>query len=470
MPICLDICLMGERYDAGDGEDPRSPEWPPHPARVFAALRSVAKSYELTPLQQLEQLPPPLIHAIVLAPHSRSRTYVVTNATSEKGGNQNHPGHKSNNLKERVSSFPADPRVQFLWTDDVEISDEALAGLDDLARRVPYLGRSTSPVILAFRRAAEIEPLPGLDILEPTDRGQEEISLRVPFPGFLDELEALHESDQPSWQASRARARQSYRVQRPDSGVRAPKAITSDYPDLVILRFIGRHPPGNLVGRFTAALRSKVLSQTQNPPPPSSARSRVRRTSPCRLSRASFCRFRARRRSSRGTGSCNTWARPSGTPPDPERHSGRRSRPDSRAASPWVQPPLRVALLAQRSAATQRDRGAVDTPRKTLGIRHSPGAGPISEEWRSHRGSQSLLRTSWAPGPHRHRAKHAATDPWAVRLAPDELPQRAHGRLYRHVRVTFEQPVEGPVLAGAGRYFGVGLFAPEFGGENDDRQ
>ena len=149
MPICLDICLMGERYDAGDGEDPRSPEWPPHPARVFAALRSVAKSYELTPLQQLEQLPPPLIHAIVLAPHSRSRTYVVTNATSEKGGNQNHPGHKSNNLKERVSSFPADPRVQFLWTDDVEISDEALAGLDDLARRVPYLGRSTSPVILS---------------------------------------------------------------------------------------------------------------------------------------------------------------------------------------------------------------------------------------------------------------------------------------------------------------------------------
>ena len=411
MPICLDICLMGERYDAGDGEDPRSPEWPPHPARVFAALRSVAKSYELTPLQQLEQLPPPLIHAIVLAPHSRSRTYVVTNATSEKGGNQNHPGHKSNNLKERVSSFPADPRVQFLWTDDVEISDEALAGLDDLARRVPYLGRSTSPVILAFRRAAEIEPLPGLDILEPTDRGQEEISLRVPFPGFLDELEALHESDQPSWQASRARARQSYRVQRPQG-------------DHIRLSGSG-HPPihrpastGQSRRPFHSGAAEQGAVPDTEPPPPSSARSRVRRTSPCRLSRASFCRFRARRRSSRGTGSCNTWARPSGTPPDPERHSGRRSRPDSRAASPWVQPPLRVALLAQRSAATQRDRGAVDTPRKTLGIRHSPGAGPISEEWRSHRGSQSLLRTSWAPGPHRHRAKHAATDPWGSPASP----------------------------------------------------
>ena len=28
MPVCLDICLMGERYEAGDGEDPRVPEWP----------------------------------------------------------------------------------------------------------------------------------------------------------------------------------------------------------------------------------------------------------------------------------------------------------------------------------------------------------------------------------------------------------------------------------------------------------
>ena len=36
MPVCLDICLMSERYEAGDGEDPRAPEWPPHPARVFS--------------------------------------------------------------------------------------------------------------------------------------------------------------------------------------------------------------------------------------------------------------------------------------------------------------------------------------------------------------------------------------------------------------------------------------------------
>ena len=56
MPVCLDICLMGERYEAGDGEDPRAPEWPPHPARVFSALRSVAESDEITPLYELEQL------------------------------------------------------------------------------------------------------------------------------------------------------------------------------------------------------------------------------------------------------------------------------------------------------------------------------------------------------------------------------------------------------------------------------
>ena len=470
MPICLDICLMGERYDAGDGEDPRSPEWPPHPARVFAALRSVAKSYELTPLQQLEQLPPPLIHAIVLAPHSRSRTYVVTNATSEKGGNQNHPGHKSNNLKERVSSFPADPRVQFLWTDDVEISDEALAGLDDLARRVPYLGRSTSPVILAFRRAAEIEPLPGLDILEPTDRGQEEISLRVPFPGFLDELEALHESDQPSWQASRARARQSYRVQRPDSGVRAPKAITSDYPDLVILRFIGRHPPGNLVGRFTAALRSKVLSQTQNPLPPALHGHGFDGHPHVAYLGLPFAGFEhadgrlvalavaipglgqaERRRILRGILGADPdriveLRVPGFNHPFGLRYSPSDPLPRSATAGRWIRPARRwvsaTPLVLDRYPKNGDLTAAVSLSFEQAGL-----PVPIG------------IELSTQPLTH-----------GAVRLAPDELPQRAHGRLYRHVRVTFEQPVEGPVLAGAGRYFGVGLFAPEFGGENDDRQ
>jgi CRISPR-associated protein Csb2 len=50
--------------------------------------------------------------------------------------------------------------------------------------------------------------------------------------------------------------------------------------------------------------------------------------------------------------------------------------------------------------------------------------------------------------------------PGAVRLRPNDLPRRASGRLYRHVALTFDRVVHGPVLIGAGRYLGVGLLAP----------
>ena len=50
--------------------------------------------------------------------------------------------------------------------------------------------------------------------------------------------------------------------------------------------------------------------------------------------------------------------------------------------------------------------------------------------------------------------------PAAVPLRPIDLPRQARTRLFRHVAVTFDRTVRGPVLVGAGRYLGVGLLAP----------
>jgi len=49
----------------------------------------------------------------------------------------------------------------------------------------------------------------------------------------------------------------------------------------------------------------------------------------------------------------------------------------------------------------------------------------------------------------------------AVQFRPEELPTHARGRLFCHARITFGQQVSGPMLVGAGRYFGVGLLLPE---------
>jgi len=460
MPICLDICLMGERYDAGDGEDPRSPEWPPHPARVFAALRSVAEAEELPLLHELEHLPPPLIHACAAAPHSRTRAYVVTNARENKGGNQNHPARTSG-LMERVRSFPADPRVQLVWLDDVELSDEALAGLDALARRVPYLGRSTSPVMLAFRRVAEFAPLPGLEIFEPTDHDRADSAIRVPFPGYLDELNDLYELAQPSWQASRSRARQPYRMVRDEPEAQESPVIESAYPDLVILRFIDQRPPGNLVGLLTAALRAKVMSQTENPLPPALHGHGFNGHPHVAYLGLPFAGFEhadghllalavaipgldriERRRILRGILGIDPDRVVELQAPGFRRPFGLRYRPDD---------PLPVSATAARWMGPARSWVSV-TP---LVLDRYPKKGDlVSAVMRS-------IQQAGLPAPTSVKLSTQPLTPGAIRLTPKELPTRARGRLYRHVQMTFEQPVTGPVLAGAGRYFGVGLFAPE---------
>jgi CRISPR-associated protein Csb2 len=70
------------------------------------------------------------------------------------------------------------------------------------------------------------------------------------------------------------------------------------------------------------------------------------------------------------------------------------------------------------------------------------------------------LRTVGLPEPVDVQVSLEPLLPGAARLRPLDLPDQTRGRLFRHVAVTFERRVSGPVLAGAGRYLGVGLFAP----------
>ena len=54
------------------------------------------------------------------------------------------------------------------------------------------------------------------------------------------------------------------------------------------------------------------------------------------------------------------------------------------------------------------------------------------------------------------RERAAATgEPYVVARRKVEVPRPAS-----HVILEFSEPVQGPVLIGAGRYFGLGLFLP----------
>lgn len=467
MPLCLDVCLMGERYDAGGGDDPRSSEWPPHPARAFSALRSVAEPHELNVLRRLEQLPPPTIHAARSANASRRSSYVVTNAREAKGGHQIYPG-RTNGRMARVSAFPADPRVRYVWFPEQPVSPDVVKQLDELARRVPYLGRSSSPAIMAFRSVETVALLPELDALEPTSHDQADLYLRAPYPGYVDELNALHDMNQPAWQAS-STARQPYRWATGEEAPAPPATARSPYEDLVILRFTDVRPEGALVGRFTAALRSKVMSQTENPLPPAL----------------------------HGHGiDGQPHVAYLGLPFVGAEHADGRLL-GLAVAIPGMSVDERRRIL--RGLLGPDPELLVDLGVPSLGsftLRHAPHDplphGATAERWtkpartwvsatplvldrypkKKHELSDVVAQTianSGLPTPASVQVSKQPLTPGGVRLAPQQLPKRARGRLYCHARVTFDRPVAGPVLAGAGRYFGVGLFAPEPGGVRDDR-
>lgn len=470
MAICLDLLLAADRYDAAAGQDPRSVEWPPHPARVLSALRSVAADSDLPALRQLESLPPPTVHASSSCTESRSRAFVVTNTLSAGGGNLNHPGRTSG-LRERRSVFPLNSRVQLIWTADESLADEAVHRLDTLARRVPYLGRSTSVALMGVRRGNDFPAPEGLDVYEPVADGSADRRLRVPFPGYVDELDALYAVGLSAWQASdNARAAYPYRLRngRGDDEV-TESTFSSPYQDLVVLRFRDHRPAGRLTPIFTSALRSMVMGQTADPLPPA-------------LHGHGFD----------GEPHVAYLALPVCGHPHADGHLVGLAVAIPGMAETERKRILR-ALLYEMSPREHTVQLRVPNFRKTFTLVYTPDsplpqaatprhwsrpsrrwvtATPIVLDRYPKRGdlAAGVLRSvvlAGLPEPAEVEVSTAALTPGAVSLTPAELPRRAQNRLFCHARITFDQPVAGPVLAGAGRYFGVGLLLPETYGVGD---
>ncbi|MGL5808383.1 MAG: type I-G CRISPR-associated protein Csb2 [Nocardioides sp.] len=467
MALVIDMLLMSGRYDAGGGQDPREVEWPPHPARVFSAFRSVATDDEVAVLRDLERLAPPLVHASGVLSETGTRAYVVTNTLAAKGGNLTHLGRTSG-LRQRRSVFPVSPRVQMVWTEDGDVSDTGVAQLDELARRVPYLGRSTSLVMMSARRVAQVEVPAAMDAYEPAGDEPVDVSLRVPYRGYVDALEALHHDASPAWQASDdGRAAHPYRLIPSDGDASSgtdkmdgpPHA--SPYRDLVVLRFIDHRPAGRLTPVLAAALRSRVMSRTAEPLPPA-----------------------VHGHGLQGTPHVAYLGLPVCGNPHADGHLVAMA-----VAIPGMAPDERARVLRGILGSAKGAKIEIDGPRiPTISLVYEPDSlrpraalaatwqGP-SRQWVSATpvvvdrfpkdgdlgaAVAHSFTLAGLPEPVRVQVSKSALATGGVHLRPQELPKRSRGRLYCHARVWFDREVVGPVLVGAGRYFGVGLFSPEF--------
>ncbi|MEI9892726.1 MAG: type I-U CRISPR-associated protein Csb2 [Chthoniobacter sp.] len=179
--LALEVEFLTGRYRATSFREREASEWPPHPSRVFSALVATHFEAALGPgtreaLLWLERLPSPEIAASEAVERVIGLHYVPVNDDAKP--------REFRNLQPRVfpTMWPASPVVHFIWP-HAEPNPTIRTGLDELAAFATYLGHSSSLVRMVFQERVEATPT-----YRPNSTGN--LNLRVPRPGRLQNLEA----------------------------------------------------------------------------------------------------------------------------------------------------------------------------------------------------------------------------------------------------------------------------------------
>lgn len=190
----LHIGFPTGRYCAASLADPSWPEWPPHPSRVYSALVAAAYAGGVVPtpaqreaLKKLEAAPAPALHFPEADLRDAPESYVPVNDVKSRVSPGKTTGVLSPNRQAR--QFPSafltgEPEVRLQWS--VEVSPQELQALDELAARMTHVGTSHSLVTARFLASELFEPR-----LVPSPTGTE--YLRVPMDGRFDELDRIAE-------------------------------------------------------------------------------------------------------------------------------------------------------------------------------------------------------------------------------------------------------------------------------------
>lgn len=301
--------LNGWAMAAADGSRKETPEWPPHPDRVYMALAAAwfetdQDAAEGAALRWLEALPPPAIRASDYAARSSVVSYVPVNDarlgrkvpdSSDLGklrdaGLAVLPEHRSRQARGFPVAVPRDPCVRLIWAD--ADAGPHRAALERLAGKVTHIGHSASFV------QAWVDEAPLGPTLAPA-QGAASHRLRVAVPGRLDALENTYNRSAVIAYAdleaarSAAKGKERTRVQReletrfpagapvtarpaparwmayatpaPLAAAAAPQSLFD--PRLVVLRLRGQRLDLPATLRLTEALRGAVLAACPAPIP-----------------------------------------------------------------------------------------------------------------------------------------------------------------------------------------------------------
>ena len=432
-------------------------EWPPSPARLFAALvaadgtRQRTRVTDGSELAWLEALPAPNIHADSQAWHQTQQGRFVAVAEPDyKRTHQEYVTRSGALHRPGVRVSPRNPRIVYEW--EIAPSSGAIESIRLRAARVGYLGTSDSPVRLRVATTLPAD-LP-LDVFTPDPAGQ--ANLNVPRPGDTELMDRMFDS----W---RERGASSGRSQFPALGHSVRYRVPGAQPEedrgrVVAWLHVRPSISGRRVSALTSLFKDAVLSHHQriHGEPPAVLHGHGFESTGYDLARylalpdVGFPRSRGR------IHGLALWL-----PPGSDEMTRTKARDAAFALRALKGPGVDVAVFPRQAEA----RPIAAHPRRWLQpSRRWVTAFPVVHERRGKVRLSDVARwckNAGLPEPVSFRQSRSPLALGGVDLMPVEVNRPGRPLLpYSHVEINFAEPVPGPVVIGAARQRGLGLCVP----------
>lgn len=228
--LAIEVEYLMERVYASEFADKTKNEWPPHPARLFSALVAAYRDTDGTEderqaLLWLEQQGAAEIEAPQKGKFDPLVTYVPTNYPAKDGNT--HPDDRAKQPRYFCAQSPASPVVRFLWPNSN--ANGHTAALASLLARVNSLGRACSLVRVSLTGPPQTNQ--DLPRYVPDETGKR--VLAVAGEGRLRELERLYNAGRRPPQGTLVRYRE------PQSHCEREPELRGHFGEMIVLRRIG---------------------------------------------------------------------------------------------------------------------------------------------------------------------------------------------------------------------------------------
>jgi CRISPR-associated protein Csb2 len=242
-----------------DGDAKAEPEWPPHPSRLFSALTAAwaeggGEDELRSALEWLEEQGAPRVLAGEHTPRKLVQAFVPVNDS------ETLPDSRPRKARAFPSATLVRSDVYFVW--DAVPAPKVRAGLDRVLQRTSSLGHSSSFVSMEIA-----DSIAGDRLTEWVPDAREGRRMRIPYPGRLRELIARHQKFEES----------GSKVYRPSAGsttLYGPKkspgaGLGKSIFDRMIVFRRDAGPRASLRSTLsiTAALRGAILAHAPQPIP-----------------------------------------------------------------------------------------------------------------------------------------------------------------------------------------------------------